>query len=259
MFSSEFVWCDLSTFDLTRAKVFYQNVFGWSAYSEGSAANNDYAFLHADSLLSSRQADAGVFTLPQFLQNIDMPSFWMSYVQVADLLYSVDLAVRLGAKCEVKPTQFDASSRFALIRDPSGAGFTLYEGSSLNGRDDSGSPGRMAWNELHVPNLELVEPFYRGLFGWDIIHDNANDTESGARYNIHAVTGKHIASILVLDESIKGPKNYWAVFFNVANMNSTLEAITKNNGSIVMSLNDSNGQSALVLDDQGAAFCLLGL
>jgi predicted enzyme related to lactoylglutathione lyase len=190
--------------------------------------------------------------MPKFLQDIDMPSFWMSYVHVADVGESLDLAVSLGAKCEIEPTPFDADSRFALIRDPAGAGFTLYEGPVLGGRDARGGHGRMSWNELHGPSLDLVGDFYRGLFGWDI----ARDPASKSRYSVQSSSGQPIASILELDETIKGPKNYWAVYFSVQKMDVALRAVAENGGSVVVRPSANDGQFALALDDQDAAFCL---
>ena len=247
MFSSEFVWCDLSTFDLANASAFYENVFGWTKHASDNRSVDDYTFF-----FSGSQASAGIFTMPQFLQEIGMPSFWMSYVQVEALADSLDLALKLGAKCEIEPTAFDSNSHYALIRDPSGAGFTLYEGPTLKGRDSLGSHGRMSWNELHVPSLEQVEAFYRSVFGWKI----ARDPASNIRYTVESPTGNLIASILELDPSTKGRKNYWAVYFSVNDMDSTLREVTTNGGSVIVQPNPNAGQYAIVMDDQGAAFCV---
>lgn len=181
-----------------------------------------------------------------------MPSFWMSYVRVESLRHSVDLAVSLGAKCEIEPTAFGAQSHFALIRDPFGAGFTLYEGEDLNGRDKQGRHGRMSWNELHVPSIDLVEPFYRGLFGWAI----APDPSFTYRHAIKSPAGATIASILEIDEQTKGPKNYWAVFFAVRNVSAMLKAVTDSGGSVLMMQPIDDMQFAMATDDQGAMFCL---
>ena len=141
--------------------------------------------------------------------------------------------------------------RFALIRDPSGAGFTLYEGPDLGGRDRRGRPGNMVWNELHVPALGLVERFYRELFGWDIMPDPS----LSYRHTVHSASGDSIASILELDEQAKGPKNYWAVVFAVRSLDSALKAVNENGGSVLIQPG-AGIDFAMVSDDQGA---VLGL
>ena len=94
MFVSEFVWCDLSTFDLARAYAFYKNVFGWTTHTlKGSTRDEDYTLFYGGA-----RSSAGVFTMSEFFQDIGMPSFRMSYVRVEDLDASVGRAVHLGAK-----------------------------------------------------------------------------------------------------------------------------------------------------------------
>ena len=248
MFASEFIWCDLSTFDLAKAVAFYKNLFGWTTHTlKGSTRDEDYTLFYA-----GMRSSAGIFTMSAFFQSIGMPSFWMSYVRVEDLDASLDRAVGLGAKCEIEPTAFDARSRFALIRDPSGAGFTLYEGPDLKGRDARGRPGCMVWNELHIPSLDRVASFYRDLFDWDI----APDPSSTGRHTIHSSRGTPIASILELDEAIKGPKNYWAVYFAVRDISAALRRIRAGGGSVLAEPATMGAGFALAADDQGAAFCL---
>ena len=248
MFASEFVWCDLSTFDLPKACAFYTTVLNWSVHSPSASQRGvDYALFYA-----GPRPSAGVYTMPTSFQEIGMPSFWMSYVRVESLSRSVNLALELGAKCEIKPTQFDADSRFALIRDPAGAGFTLYEGPDLMGRDEMGRHGRMLWNELHVPSLSMVESFYRDLFGWEIVPDR----RLSYRYTVQSSSGDSIASVLELDETTKGTKNYWAVLFATHNLSSTLQAIADNGGQVLMQTSAEIGTS-MVTDNQGAMFCVL--
>lgn len=247
MLPNEFVWCDLSTFDLPQAGRFYRNLFDWDQMSNGPDPSGDYEFFNV-----GRKPSAGIFAMPQFLQEIGMPSFWMSYVRVANLDDSLALAIKLGAKCEIKPTPFDASSRYALIRDPAGAGFTLYEGPDLQGRDIFGSHGRMVWNELHVPDLAQIADFYRKLFDWDIKRAPTHDT----RYTVHSTSGSPVASIQELDESAKGPKNYWAVFFFVDDLDMIVRNAVATGGSAVYFSDADSGSFALLTDDQGAAFCV---
>lgn len=118
-----FVWTDLSTYDLGQARRDYARLFGWT-YSRGWSY--DLALLGSDQV-------AGLYPTPQKMRAIQMPSFWMSYFQVEHLEPYVEAADAFeGAKIEVRPEAFSGSGRVALIRDPAGAGFTLYEGEPLN-------------------------------------------------------------------------------------------------------------------------------
>ena len=58
--------------------------------------------------------------------------------------------------------------KVALIRDPQGSGFTVYEGDQLTHTRTLNEPGTLIWNELHVSNAAKVIPFYEGIFNLDI-------------------------------------------------------------------------------------------
>ena len=81
-----FTWVDLSTFDIDTARDFYQLCFGWR-----------YQEIEQGYLVSSSHggSSTGLFKMPEELEKIGMPSFWMSYVHVDDL----------DAKVRVEPTQ----------------------------------------------------------------------------------------------------------------------------------------------------------
>lgn len=247
MTMNSFTWCDLSTYDLAKACAFYKAVLGWSDHRLPSAQQgDDYTMLYSQS-----DGAAGVYTMPTLFQNINMPSFWMPYIRVEAIGQSVDLAIRLGAKCEIEPTPLDADSSYALIRDPSGAGFTLYQGPDLGGLDPSARHGHMCWNELHIPTFETVEPFYAELFGWVI----ATDPMVSHRKLIQSPSGESIASMLQVDEATKGSKNYWSIAFATNQIDDSLQAVTNNGGTILMQPDGPLG-FAMAADNQNAMFCL---
>ncbi|MEM8963883.1 MAG: VOC family protein [Acidobacteriota bacterium] len=73
---SNFVWIDLSTFDVQKATDFYRDVLGWSYATDGSG----YTQCEVNGAPC-----AGLYEMPDFFQKIRMPSFWMTYVSVSDV------------------------------------------------------------------------------------------------------------------------------------------------------------------------------
>ena len=239
----EFNWCDLSTFDIEAACKFYGAVAGWSHHeSDAKGGNGDYRVFY-----SADRSAAGVYTMPEFFQSIQMPSFWMSYVRVNSIASVYERAGQLGAKCEIPPTAFDEQSSFALVRDPSGAGFTLYEGPELMEMDNRSAP-RI---ELHVDSVDAIKAFYEELFGWSIVSDRRLD----GRYGISSASNSSIASILELDSAVKGPKNYWSVVFHVKRVADVERSVPAHGGRVLMEYDASIGY-AMLEDDQGAMFCV---
>lgn len=72
---NQFVWTDLSTFDLDQARRDYAALFGWSFQGR-----DDYDFASVNQSLV-----AAMFRMPKRLADMTLPSFWMSYVNVEDI------------------------------------------------------------------------------------------------------------------------------------------------------------------------------
>ncbi len=234
-----FTWVDLSTFDVNSAQQFYHHVLGWDYSPDGT----DYITCSSAGLSS-----AGLYEMPAFFQKINMPSFWMTYIAVNDIDAVVEKAKQLGGKIELTEKSYDG--KVALIRDPAGAGFTCYEGNLLRVTHDAHTNGRWCWSELFVSDLAKVQPFYTALFGWRL------ETEGWDRYSIiHQDLGR-IGAIQVADNSIKGDKEFWAVYFTVENLQQVTAAIEQAGGQVIDQYDNADGKHLLAYDDQGAAFFL---
>jgi len=240
---NSFIWTDLSTLDIKEAKRFYKKCFRWKYQDIGEG------YLMCEARGGSA---AGIYTMPEKFQRIGMPSFWMSYIHVSDVKETVRVAEQYGAKIELGPQAGPGGGLIALIRDPAGAGFTCYEGEDLGGKDEQGRESRMAWNELHVSSLEKIEPFYSNVFDWEIKSSSEDD-----RFDIYNQEGHLVGGIRVYENEVKGDKEYWAVYFTVANIQTAIEEISSAGGQVVIEQSCNDRTSALAYDSQGAAFFLL--
>lgn len=239
-----FIWADLSTFDLGTAKKFYRNCFGWQFQDIGDR----YLICQ-----KNQEMVAGLYPMPEKFQRINMPSFWMSYIQVDknEIAAIAQLATKLGGKVEVQPESTPAGGLVTLIRDPAGAGFTCYAGDDFGNGEISQGSGKRIWHELHISDLNLVKNFYSQLFNWDI-----RSTEIGDRHEIYS-DGQLVAGIKVSSNDVKGDKEYWGVYFSVDNFESAYQAIEKSGGQIVMEDQVGDRPALLAYDSQGAAFYII--
>ena len=243
--NNRFTWTDLSTFNMRHAKRFYSKCFGWEYYKL------------ADGYISCQvqeQPAAGLFTLPDKFQSIGMPSFWMSYIQVDSVEETVRIAEQYDAKVEIKPQPAPGGGVFALIRDPAGAGFTCFEGEDPGGKNHSGNPGHMVWNELHVSDPAKVESFYTNVFGWRI-----ESTDTRDRYHLFASSpgADPVAGIRVTANDIKGDKEYWGVYFSVSSLAIAAENIEQGGGHVAVEQPLGSCLAILAYDPQGAAFYIV--
>ena len=56
--------------------------------------------------------------------------------------------------------------RMAMIADPSGAVFGVWEPRDHQGAEVFNEPGSLTWNELQTRDLAAAMPFYAEVFGW---------------------------------------------------------------------------------------------
>ena len=222
-----FTWCDLSTFRPQVTKAFYNRLFDWRFDGSG-----DYEYAQ----IGDHQVGA-IFMMPQKLQQIGMPSFWMSYASVQDVAATVAKARDLGGKIELE------DPAYALIRDPLGAGFTVHSG--LRPPAPSGH-GTRSGHAYFCSNLSEVAPFYRGLFGWQFT------THPDGWYEVRTRTDEVVATALELPDSERGTEQYWAVIFTVEDLNQAASIAHEAGAKSVTMTELPTGPAAMVFDPDNA-------
>ncbi len=254
---SNFVWTDLSSYDVAASRTFYEAIFGWKTYDMGRMeAGPDDRFgmdqvTYCIATLGDRPA-AGIFDMPPFFQEIKMPPFWMSYLAVDDIEAVVARAKAIeGVVVDVEPTPFGEGT-MALIRDPLGAGFTCYDGPDIDSKGDGTEYGRMVWNELITDSIAAVDHFYREVLGLNVIRD---DEYADNRVKLINGEGEEIAGIQAVDESIRSKKVYWMPFFSVDALADFATRLDKAGGRLMSRTDFGSGtDSAICYDNTGAAF-----
>lgn len=229
-----FVWADLSTFRPGTTNPFYQKLFGWRT--------SDYM-----ATLSGAPV-AGIYEMPEKFQKIGMPSFWMSYMAVDDIDQVVAVATEQGGKVEIQPSEFDGGGKYALIRDPLGAGFTVYQGSIFDGPN----PGsNRAGHALFVSDAQAIIPFYSALFGWEF-----DQTQAGI-WSIQN-HGEEIAELHeVPDPAVRGKEEYWAVLFQSPDLSKSAQIIEQSGGNVLRRMTVLGENVAMASDPDGAMFMMI--
>jgi uncharacterized protein len=112
-----FLWNELSTPDVERAKSFYAAVFGWTTEDMDMGEAGGYTlFNKADG------ENAG-----GAMQNPDAPAAWYPYLAADDVDGSFAKAKKLGAQAFAEPFDVPTVGRVAVLADPTGATFGLYK------------------------------------------------------------------------------------------------------------------------------------
>ena len=128
--AGQFCWVDLAATDAGRAKAFYGQLLGWTAAEE--PANGGFF-----TRLQLAGRDVGSLYQLQEKQIADgVPSHWTPYVRVDDVDDAVRRAVAIGRQVLVQAFDVADIARIALILDPVGAHFGLWQPLSANSEED---------------------------------------------------------------------------------------------------------------------------
>lgn len=248
MSTGDFVWCDLSAFNADKAKGFYGRLFDWR-FEEISQADGTPYFI----AFAAAGESAGIYSTPDRFQKMGLPSFWMSYVEVSHINATVERARECGGKVELGPQAYSNNDSIALIRDPLGAGFTVYEGNALSPRRPDATPGCMAWNALYVSDAQAVTEFYAGLFGWQISPHPAMPNS----WIILNAKGERISAIHEQSDELRGGYQYWGIHFAVRDANEAKARLVALGGQVLAEEATATGSVLAAQDADGAAFYLV--
>lgn len=116
-------WNELTTRDVEGSKVFYGQVFGWSA-RDSSIGGVPYVAWEL-----AGEPVAGMMPMIGEGWPIDLPPHWMVYFAVDDCDGAAHRAIALGGQVQVPPTDFPMG-RFAVIKDPQGGTFSILAGNA---------------------------------------------------------------------------------------------------------------------------------
>jgi predicted enzyme related to lactoylglutathione lyase len=112
-------WVELIARDTERAKQFYPAVFGWTAETHEDAMPYTEFHLGPDAV-------AGMMAMsPEIPQEV--PPYWFPYFGASDVDGTSGRGRELGAAVLVEPNDIPGGGRFAVLRDPLGAVFGLFE------------------------------------------------------------------------------------------------------------------------------------
>ena len=183
---------------------------------------------------------------------------WFGYVAVASVDASTAAVTAQGGQVYFQPTDIPGVGRFAVVADPQGAAFALFQGTGGGDQPhDQESLGHVGWHELHAGNLEAAMAFYGTLFGWE--RKDAMDMGEMGPYQMFGIAGHTLGGMMKNPADSPAPP-HWNYYFNVASIDKAVEAVKAAGGRVVMGSQEVPGGQFIIagIDPQGAAFALLG-
>ena len=114
-------WTQLNASDPDKAKPFYTGLLGWTYQDNPNPMGGTYTMWMRP---GETNATAGMMPMPP---DAPAPSHWLTYWGTADCNASHAKAMSLGAKAYHGPEDIPGMGRFAVMADPQGAVFALFQ------------------------------------------------------------------------------------------------------------------------------------
>jgi predicted enzyme related to lactoylglutathione lyase len=252
-------WVDTEQPDVDAAADFYGGLFGWT-FEDVMPPGAPGRYLVAR--LAGRDAGGIASTGAE-------PPSWSTYLAVDDADAVVRELSALGATVRSEPADAGEGGRSAVLTDPEGAVFRVWQPRRRLGVQATNEPGAWNFSDLHTRHPEAATAFYTKAFGWQFDdvgfatmirrpgygdHLEATiDPDIRARQSGVTPSGFEDA-IAWLVPAWEGEQAHWHVTFTVSDRDrTTADALRL--GAEILDEDDSDWtRTALIRDPQGAVF-----
>jgi predicted enzyme related to lactoylglutathione lyase len=246
-----FVWHDLMTPDVEKAKRYYADLLGWTYKDFDMGEGGAYSMIHAGG------TEWGGFM--HFDPAHGVPPHWISYVTVPDVDAATAAAERLGGKVTVPGRDIPTVGRFAVIEGPTGGHIAPYKPQTSQGETPPvGAPGTFVWHELLARDPQGDGKFFCEIFGWRI--EEAPTSATGTTYYLfkRRDTGTDAGGMLAKPPGDAGP-SAWLPYVLVESADATAARTAELGGKVWVQPADipGIGRFTVTSDPAGAYIAFL--
>lgn len=246
-----FSYAELTTTDAASARAFYTALFGWEVDEIPMGPGGAYYMFRRGEHVTAAMHQMGPVQAAAF------PPSWGSYVTVAGVDESAARAAELGGAVLMAPFDVMDAGRMAVVRDPAGAVFSLWEARAHVGAQVLDEPGSLCWNELATVDEQGSRDFYTALFGWTV-----EEQDMGMMtYTTFLRGGERAAGMYGITAEMEGMPPGWMVYFAVEDCDASTARASELGAQVHVTPADipGIGRFAMMADPQGAMFSIITL
>jgi predicted enzyme related to lactoylglutathione lyase len=247
-------WIEALQPDVDAALAFYGGVFGWEFDGPGPMAGDPSGGYYV-AKLRDREV-AGIAPMPPSAPGI-APT-WMTHIAVDSVKEAAERALSAGGGVLASPFDAPPAGRMAVLADPSGAGFCVWEAGARRGAGIVNEPSAWAMSALSTADPEGAAAFYGAVFGWQ--------TEAfGPEFTLFRLPGyvggepeQPVARDVVAAMSAgRDGAARWNVDVWVADTDATAVKARERGGAVLVGPHDVPGfRNAVIADPAGASMSI---
>ncbi len=257
-------WVDSSQPEPKAAAEFYGDLFGWEledVMPDGAGASYFIGRI--------RGGDVGVVgPLPD---GAPPQATWNTYIWVDDVDATVALARSAGGEA-TEPMEVMDAGRMAVVTDPEGATFMLWQAKGNRGSQIVNEHGSVNFNNLVTADLKQAEAFYGAVFGWKALTlpsgimwtlpgygNHLEESTPGLRKQMAEMGAPDgFIDVVAAVEPMAGGDSapaHWTVTFGVDDLDAAVTKAQQLGATIVTKPHDAPwSRQAVIEDPQGASF-----
>jgi uncharacterized protein len=236
-----FSWIDLSTSDLDAAVGLYTDLFGWEVTKEDVPGGVYAMFRKNDKDVAAASTQRG--------EEKGIPPHWNVYVTVEDAEQTAKRAEAAGGTIVAPAFDVMEYGRMAVVADPTGAVFCVWEPKENLGAQLLGETGALSWTELLTNDTDKAGAFYAELFGYELTPFGPDGS-----YTVFTKGETQIAGMMKAPQ--EGMPPAWGIYFTTEDVDAVVDKVKAAGGQVYMGPEDMPevGRMAVLADPQGAAF-----
>jgi predicted enzyme related to lactoylglutathione lyase len=260
-------WIDTSQPDPASAVDFYRGLFGWE-FEDVMPPESEGKYFIA----RIRGGDvAAVGSIPEGAPKMAM---WNTYIWVDSADQTASRALDAGGKTLMEPFDVMDSGRMAVLADPEGAAFCVWQAKEHKGARIVNEHGSLNFNGLNTRDVDGAKSFYGSVFGWQTLAldggaemwtlpgygDHLELDNPGLRKQVAEVGGPAgfedvVAAINPIADDQPDVPAHWSVTFAVDDADAVAAKATELGGKVTVPPFDAPWVRMTVLaDPQGATF-----
>jgi uncharacterized protein len=238
-------WALMATPDAAKTAVFYSGLFGWQV-AEASAG---FASLQ----LGDREV-AGLLQLPEPTRAAEASSRWLVYLASDDIGRHLAKVEAAGGRILAPAFEVPGAGRMAVVSDPVGAEFGLWESWGHPGAGVMGDPGSLTWAELYTRSRAAAAGFYSAVFDWAV-----EEVRVGQETFIAcSLDGTPVAGMMQMNAAWEDTPSHWMPYFAVTDVDEAAMLADGLSGETVATPHDTSaGRLAVLRDPLGALLIVI--
>jgi predicted enzyme related to lactoylglutathione lyase len=262
-------WIDASQPDPEAVLDFYSGLFGWEFENVMPPDSEGKYFVGR---LRGRDA-AAVGSIPEGAPPMAM---WNTYIWVDSADETAAKVREAGGNVVTEPFDIPGSGRMAVVTDPEGAAFCLWQAKEHKGAQVVNEHGSVNFNGLNTRDVDGAKSFYGSVFGWTTLAldagemwtlpgygDHLERDNPGLREQTAEMGGPEgfvdvVASINPIPEDRPDTPAHWSVTFAVDDADATAAKATELGGTVVVPPFDAPWVRLTIINDPQAAMFIAG-